>query len=575
MFIGKSAVQELLELMMEYLDQKTIAACKFVNRQFSATAYPLLYRTILFNDLPEHAYNQWLQWRILHQFPQLCSHIRYFVINVWHEPQRPRTAGVPITRLLDKAVLDSLPPYTERVAFVLRHATNLTEVRLEDDRPSYPDAARKMGAVTLNSIIRSLNEMTASPEISLNIGYMTFASEEDFGGPEEEKVRDGLLQIRDRFRVTTLSCEADVGISTECLELVAGFRHLRKLRIFSFLDRADDSFDFDKLFRSIPITEFVIHIDVVQTLPRYLRSLVIGGECNFSQQTWAAVCNLQNLHTLDLDYSRPDANSNLESWNNYTIYRFKSSNLRVFNLGLFGNSGINEDLIISHILQPVFSACQLEHMAFEMRAIPLSSLLLESCFATYLSRLVLIASASPYSFECLANGLTKSRNLKRLTLPWPASMGDNFKISNESVLPWRSRAGDVSKRLTFRQAQHLARLCPKLDEIEFKMDESRETTNRIESWEDFAEFDYDEWDFTKDMPVDREKLGEECSRHYAFLQLFKMARFVEEDSPCLNVCTVFFQCAKTFIYRYIWRRPQTEIVFFLSLKQIRKHLDHL
>jgi hypothetical protein len=413
MFIGKSAVQELLELMMEYLDQKTIAACALVNQQFSATAYRLLYRTILFNERPEHLYNQGLQWRTLLQFPHLCCHTRYFVINVWQEGKR-RRASVTIERPLDNAVLDSLPPYTERVAFVLQHATNLIEVKLEDHRPDFPLAAGKIGLVILNSIIRSLNEMTTNPELSLNIKYTTLASGEEYEGslePEREKLRDGLLQIRDKFRVTTLSCDANVAISKKCMEVIAGFRHLRKLSICSLLQCAEHFLDFNKMFRNIPITEFLI--GDIHTLPRSLQTLVIGGKCYLSQQTWAAVCNLQNLQTLKLGYSRPDDNRILEIWNNDTIYRFKSSNLRVFDLGLFGNSSLDENLINSHILQPVLTSCELEHMAFEMGAIPLSSLLLESCFAPFLSRLVLAASASPYSFECLANGLKKSPNLKQ------------------------------------------------------------------------------------------------------------------------------------------------------------------
>lgn len=573
MFIGKSAVQELLELMMGYLDQKTIAACALVNRQFSAAAYRFLYRTILFNEKPEHLYNQRLIWRTLHQFPHLCCHIRYLVINVWQEGQR-RMARVTIERPLDNAVLDPLPPYTERVAFVLQHATNLTEVKLEDHRPGFPRAARKIGLVTLNSIIRSLNEMTTNPELSLNIEFTTLASGEGSLEPEGEKFRDGLLQIRDRFRVTTLSYDSHVEISKERMDVIAGFRHLRRLSIYSLLPCAERFLDLDKMFRNIPITEFFIAIDVIHTLPRSLQTLDIGGECYLSQETWAAVCNLQNLQTLNMIYLSPDYSSNLKSWNNDTIYRFKSSNLRVFNLGLFANSSLNENLIISHILQPVLTSCELEHMAFEMDAIPLSSLLLESCFAPFLSRLVLAASASPYSFECLANGLTKSPNLKQLALPWPATMGNSFEIPNGSVLPRRSPVGDISRRLTFRQAQHLARLCPKLDEIEFALDDDYETINSIESWEGFAEFDDDEWKVPQNMPLDPERLGEECSRHYALLQLLKMTRFIDQDSPCLNFCTVFFQSRKALLSRYVWHIPRTAILISLSLKQVRKNLDH-
>jgi hypothetical protein len=56
MFIGKYALPELLDIVFEYLDQETLTASTFVNRQFSTAAYSLLYRAIELNDQPQKAH---------------------------------------------------------------------------------------------------------------------------------------------------------------------------------------------------------------------------------------------------------------------------------------------------------------------------------------------------------------------------------------------------------------------------------------------------------------------------------------------------------------------------------------
>ena len=90
------------------------------------------------------------------------------------------------------------------------------------------------------------------------------------------------------------------------------------------------------------------------------------------------------------------------------------------------------------------------------------------------------------------------------------------------------------------------------------------------------DFPFGPSELLKYMPLDFRKVdvGFWRKSQYALLQSFKMARFLDESSACLNMCTVFSHFNDP-------NYPDTKfiglmgIILFLSLKQIRRHDEHL
>ena len=84
----------------------------------------------------------------------------------------------------------------------------------------------------------------------------------------------------------------------------------------------------------------------------------------------------------------------------------------------------------------------------------------------------------------------ESGSIKSAKLPWPATLG---KLSNDEdgSMDWRYACDhdmDVPERLTFHQAQCLAAVWPKLDQIEFHIDDDSEAKNQYWTWSGFNSF---------------------------------------------------------------------------------------
>lgn len=302
----------------------------------------------------------------------------------------------------------------------------------------------------------------------------------------------------------------------------------------------------------------------IDSFPHTLETLNLHGDSELlDNSVWNAICGLRNLRHLQLVHFE------IDRWEN--SISFQSSNLRSF----FANVTTEpETNIVSQMIQPIYQSC---------RSLTTVELILWTSFSTdFLLRLlqnpalssltVTCYGASPYAFQDLVEGAKNAPNLKKLKLPWPATLGVRSNNTDGSM-DWKSprdHSMDFPERLTFEQSQQLAASLPKLQQIRFDLDEAEEACNAY-----WTSDEYPFWPITasKVMPLYLRNIDIEFWRnsHYAFLlQSFKKARFLDKRSDCLNICTVFFHFNDP-------RQLETKffgllgISLFLSLAQIRRH----
>ena len=239
---------------------------------------------------------------------------------------------------------------------------------------------------------------------------------------------------------------------------------------------------------------------------------------------------------------------------------FKSTNLRILSGTLTAKK---EEILRKQIIEPIFASCQrLTSVALRINSSLSSTLLTIFLSNDTLVDIDLSSAASPYTFQEFADRSKTLPNLERLQLPWPASIGVSANDDDGTEMDWRhERDGsqDVPDRLTFDQCQALAAKLPKLKEIMFEIN--------TESMADA----YLTWSGPTHhiMPLDPGRVDVDKSGHD---QSFKMVTFVDEESPCLNLCSVFAYSYHRSIYVPDGEEhEEMPMSLLLSLTQLRRH----
>ena len=417
-------------------------------------------------------------------------------------------------------------------------------------------------------VLHESNNSLESVELSFHLYDHSF-----IGVATDVEIVDLLHSIRRinrKYPVTSL--EIGGNRSPRKFQYLLPFRQLRNLRLSGdYAIRFDCPADLQGIFNGVPLESLSLECpDIIASLPPTLRSLYLHD--NYSIQrplstiTWAAICALPRLIELHLDYD--NVNPLQEN-----MCIFKSSNMRTFQ-GIV----IDRDTNFSRqILQPIMMTCRLASAHLILYNGPVSPETIKSIFTTNvtLSRLEIESyEAISYTFRDLADHAKNLPNLKDLILPWPASYlgkwnGWDKRNHNKRSRDKRNRDGDIPERLSFQECAQLAAACPMLDQVILTLDSERSAT----------QYQYTSWNpdsvSTKHMPLDSNKLGDAMVAHHTLVQSFKMARFIDESSPCLNVCTVLFPFGDGTYMKERGYKYNILNVIFLSLKQVRKYANHL
>lgn len=436
-----------------------------------------------------------------------------------------------------------VPPFPERVHFIIRHAFNLRyfEYIAIDDDPSSNYSVR-----LLRTCITALEWSERKPTLSI------ITRRPILGNP----LYDLLLYINERFSVTTLDVQSEGTQDNSLLQFLAGFHQVQHLVVWNF--RFDESeHDMDRFLGHLSLHKLTVHdTEHVASFPHQLNALEIQHHGTIhTNSVWAATCNLTRLTELYMDCE------DTEEWRDEHPIIFKSANLQTLSGTLTART---EEILKNQIIQPIFTSChQLTSLELYINS-PLSS----NFLALLLSKETLVdvelsSTASPYTFQEFV-GLSKTLpNLERLRLPWPASIGIPTNDDEGTIMDWRyvrDNSQDIPERLTFEQCQILATKYPKLNEIVFEMN-TEALCSRYWTWygplHDIMPFN--------PANVEADKIRRD--------QSFKMATFVDEESPCMNICSVFV-CPFPGISSYAMDEEagwELSMTLFLYLILVRRH----
>lgn len=444
-------------------------------------------------------------------------------------------------------------PFETRIKLVLQPLRNLRRVELHT-------RTWKKSQQCLVAVLSILNDMKHRPEIEFDLrdNIATDAVTDD----DIYDRGDVILRINDRLRITSLS------ISTRWtlvkLQFLSQLPYLNTLSLYGRFATTEGVgwADLDTIFNDSPLTNFRISNPyLIYSLPSNLRYLKLdeGFSYRYSLDfiTWNAVCRLQGLTELELDFS------NVDEWNTKCEFL---SNLRSFKALLRDSPALQRQ-----ILRPIFSrSSRLASIKFIVIRGPLSSNIIKclvSANPTLSSLDVETCNPTPYKFQDLIEESTISSNLTRLKLPWPASIGNEIMRppTQSNFLRHGECRDGIPEQLTFQVCQRLAETCPRLDRIEFDIN----SQNMATTWSRY-------WlrrNRAPRMPLQSEKLGEWWATYLERLQSLKMSKFIDILSPCLNLCTLLFYFEDPdFIQQTASHRFSREIVIILSLNQIRKHV---
>ena len=418
--------------------------------------------------------------------------------------------------------------------YVLRHASNLHDIEfvLYDE----------LNPETLSSALKSLTRLTRTPRVSFDRRPNTDG--------EHPALGDTIQQFKDKLTIVKLDAKA----SPADLQYVAGFHQLERLNVYS----TSEFHDLRRFLNGIPLIKLTVVVQadhLISSLPPKLRILRLYlFNSTLFHTTWSAVCGLKHLEELIIRCAGVE-----EQVEDGPPCRFNSSNLRTFEFSV--DTPIDTNLA-RQILSPVLENSSPSVVEVELNN--LESAVLHPIFTrSYaLSSLVIYFNShiydksNSYTFENLLAGVKNAPRLRNALLPWPMGNGE----------------GEITQRLSYTHAQELANAWPNLEEIEFRLSPCL-NQNKYSSWSGFDSFTLK---IPKNMPFDLQKLQFPFWRlsHWALLQSFKMDKFIDDASPCLNLCTLFFQFGDE---NYPDTTPgyRQNISVFLSLKQVRRHADHL
>jgi hypothetical protein len=542
-----TAIPEFLDLTFQYLARPELHSCCLVNRQFNVCARSFLYRDISFHLHPER-YN--------HQHTsqdQLFTHLqsKYVINHVQH-------ISVYFNKINfgykfgsnSPPIVD--PDFGKKVADILSRATKLKTVHIENMRRSMYDhnshqrgddaawecleiASRDTVTKVLESVLTSPN----SPTVSLKL-YNYHNKEIRFYDVDQIADIEGnlaALRLNQQQRVSCLAITA-VGILTK-FDFALQFQQLRELEILNDSDPTYHSpiigktMDLAKVFEHMPLIKLTLPYSGVNftTLPRQLQYLYLQNFVNIDQ--WRAICDLEKLKTLKMLgclYLGDDQ-----------LSRFRSIGLKI--LELYKSEHRGNSLAIRSIL----SVCRLESLDVTPSDTRLYSLLRRVNVASSLKRLQVHKLPGHYDIHPLIETLKNTPCLENLLIPWP-TMTSTTKPRDRQRL-----REEIPKCLSLFDFQTIATHCQHLKTIEFEIYptiydifiEFRNMSTRDEAWFDLS-FD------------------EQQNHTFALQQLHKKI-FIDDDSPCLDICTIVYHYRKGRFY-------QTEFnKLVLSMSQVRKH----
>jgi len=419
------------------------------------------------------------------------------------------------------------------VEYVLRHASNLHHIEFVLDDELNPEI--------LSSALKSLIRLNRTPRVSFDRRPSTDGEHPALGVV--------IQQFKDKLTIVKLDAKA----SQADLQYVAGFHQLERLNVYS----TSEFHDLRRFLSGIPLIKLTVVVqcdDLISSLPSKLRILRLYlFRSSLFHETWSAVCGLKHLEELIIL---------CDGVEDGPPCRFNSSNLRTFEFSVDTPFDTPFDANLAH--QTISSVLENSSPSVvEVKLNNLESAFLHPIFTRNYALSSLVISSDPfsyhksnvYTFEDYLAGVKNTPRLQNAQLPWPTG---------------NSGEGETTQRLSYTHAQEFANAWPNLDEIEFRLRPYLQQ-NKYSSWSGFDSFTLK---IPENMPFDRQKLQFWRLSHWALLQSFKMDMFIDDASPCLNLCTLFFDFGDknypdtTTGYRH-------NICVFLSLKQVRRHAGHL
>lgn len=437
-----------------------------------------------------------------------------------------------------------VPPFSERVDFIIRHAGSLRKLYyIVIDK----NVSSNYSAQLLRTCITAVESSESKPRLSV-------ATRRPILGTP---LNDLLLYINDNFSLTRLDVDLKDTDNNSILEFLSRFHNLRVLEIWNSRSIHDNETDLDRFLGDLPLQEMTLHeIQRVASLPHQLKSLQLGSDGTpiLTNSVWAAACNLKCLSKLEIECEDAEESRNEEP------FIFKSSNLRTFSASLTAKT---EEILRHQIIQPILVSCrQLTSIDLHINSSLSTTFLTALLSVESLKEVDIISAASPYTFQDFSALPRTLPNLEHLQLPWPASIGIPTNFDDEGrAMDWRFERNcsqDVPERLTFDQCRRLAEKFPKLNEIVFDMNP------------DALYKKYRRWSmsFGYNIKLDPPTIDLDKSRRNQF---FKMATFIDEESPCLDLCSVFVYAFGNSDYTDLEGNPQKSMTLFLSLNQIGRH----
>ena len=430
----------------------------------------------------------------MYRRPAIIRHIHRLDINPLDEEEEPMD-----------------PPFAERVHFIIRHASSLRKlvyIVIDNDQSS-------------NYSVRLLRTCIAALEWAETKPWLSIATRRPILGTP---LGDLLLYINDKFSLTKLDVQSEGIHDNPLLEFLSRFHHLRKLEIWNFCSSDNNEHDMDRFLGHLPLRKLTLFdTEQVASLPHQLQVLNIGSDGSpiLTNSVWTAACNLKCLSELDIQCDDTEETQNEEP------FVFKSSNLQTLSGTLTAKT---EEILINQIIQPILVNCHHLTSIDLLISSSLSTIFLSVLLSNESLMYVDITStASPYTFQEFSALPKTLPNLESLQLPWPASIGVPTNDDEDTVMDWRydrDRNQDLPDCLTYDQCQRLAEKFPKLNEIVFEMD-AEVLDNTYQMWSE---------SFEDNMPLDPATVDIDKARRD---QSFKMTIFIDQESPCLDLCSVF------------------------------------
>lgn len=375
---------------------------------------------------------------------------------------------------------------------------------------------------------------------------------------DNNAIYDLLLHHRDVLPVVTL----DVWNTTlQRLHYISKFHHLEQLTIlpdnneesrdlYRHLDSLQNLRKLTVLLRPEPVTSFPRNLHILRLYKAVDRAPILHA-------TWTAVCDLRSLEELTIRQYCAEGGPPC---------RFQSANLRTFCYGLEYDDP--SDSTSHQHISTVFKAChRLSCADLDLpRSVPAFSIVPAS---DILTSLTITNDCESNTFENLTEFAQKVPNVRQFKSYWPL-------LSNQEIY--------TPTRLTDSQAQRLSKAFTKLAEIEFILN------NML--WTDYKKrYDFQAPEFQtipnslfENMPLDSKQLGSGKLSHYFLVQLFEAHLLNDGTSPCLQICTAFsppsspagsLPSSQADILPVLDRYRYRGVSVFLSLKQVRRHHNHL